>query len=232
MLYGKHLGLRGLVSKLLEEGDRKALELREVVGELQRRAVAEGLLHARGVYQWYRARAAGDRLALYEASGNALGEFDFPRQADGDRLCLADFVREDVDDYVAMFAVTCGEGVRERAEAWRKQGDYLRSHVLQALAIESAEAFAEMLHARLRTLWGFPDSPELTVADKLKGRYRGLRVSFGYPACPNLADQVTLWKLLRPEVVGISLTEGLMMDPEASVSALVFHHPDARYFKV
>lgn len=232
MLYGKHLGLRGLVSKLLEEGDGKALELREVVGELQRRAVAEGLLHARGVYQWYRARAAGDRVTLYEASGNALGEFDFPRQADGDRLCLADFVREDVDDYVAMFAVTCGEGVRERAEAWRKQGDYLRSHVLQALAIESAEAFAEMLHARLRTLWGFPDPPEVTVADKLKGRYRGLRVSFGYPACPNLADQVTLWKLLRPEVIGISLTEGLMMDPEASVSALVFHHPDARYFKV
>jgi 5-methyltetrahydrofolate--homocysteine methyltransferase len=132
---------------------------------------------------------------------------------------------------VALFAVTCGEGVRARARELQEGGEYLRSHALQALAIEGAEAFAEMLHARLRTLWGFPDPPELTVADKLKGRYRGLRVSFGYPACPNLADQATLWKLLRPEQIGIFLTESYMMDPEASVSALVFHHPGARYFK-
>ncbi|HYE93036.1 MAG TPA: vitamin B12 dependent-methionine synthase activation domain-containing protein, partial [Terriglobales bacterium] len=88
-----------------------------------------------------------------------------------------------------------------------------------------------MLHARLRTQWGFPDPPELTVEDKLKARYRGLRVSFGYPACPELADQATLWRLLEPERVGIHLTEGFMMDPEASVSALVFHHPAAKYFK-
>jgi 5-methyltetrahydrofolate--homocysteine methyltransferase len=155
----------------------------------------------------------------------------FPRQPGAERLCLADYVRGDADDFVAMFAVTCGAGVRERAEAWKARGDYLRSHALQALAIECAEAFAEMLHARLRTLWGFPDPPDLSIADKLKGRYRGIRVSFGYPACPNLADQSTLWRLLRPDEVGISLTEGHMMDPEASVSALVFHHPAAKYFK-
>jgi 5-methyltetrahydrofolate--homocysteine methyltransferase len=88
-----------------------------------------------------------------------------------------------------------------------------------------------MLHARLRTLWGFPDPPELSIEDKLKARYRGLRVSFGYPACPELADQATLWRLLEPERIGIRLTEGFMMDPEASVSALVFHHPAAKYFK-
>jgi len=133
--------------------------------------------------------------------------------------------------YVALFAVTCGEGVRERAAAAKERGDYLRSHALQALAIESAEALAEWLHARLRTLWGFPDPSELSIADKLKAHYRGLRVSFGYPACPDLADQATLWRLLRPEEVGIALTEGFMMDPEASVSALVFHHPAAKYFK-
>jgi len=71
----------------------------------------------------------------------------------------------------------------------------------------------------------------LFVARELKARYRGLRVSFGYPACPELADQATLWRLLRPEEIGIALTEGFMMDPEASVSALVFHHPAAKYFK-
>jgi len=189
------------------------------------------VLSAHGVYQWYRARAAGETLTLLGSGGEPAARFTFPRQPDGERLCLADYVRDDADDYVALFAVTCGGGVRERAAAWKERGEYLRSHALQALAIETAEAFAEWLHARLRTLWGFPDPPELSIADKLKARYRGLRVSFGYPACPELADQATLWRLLRPEEVGIALTEGYMMDPEASVSALVFHHPAAKYFK-
>jgi 5-methyltetrahydrofolate--homocysteine methyltransferase len=168
---------------------------------------------------------------ILAADGTEAARLVFPRQAAGERLCLADWVRDDGTDHLALFAVTCGAGIRERAQAWRVQGQYLRSHALQALAIECAEAFAEMLHARLRTLWGFPDAPGVTVADRLKGRYRGIRVSFGYPACPNLDDQSTLFRLLRPEDIGLSLTEGLMMDPEAAVSALVFHHPEAHYFK-
>ena len=231
MLYGKHLGLRGPVARLLEERDPKAEELRAVVDGVRAEATREGLIRAHGVYQWYRARAAGETLTLLGPGGEAAARFTFPRQPAGERLCLADYVREDVDDYVALFAVTCGAGVRDVAAAWKNRGEYLRSHALQALAIETAEAFAEWLHARLRTLWGFPDPPELSIADKLKARYRGLRVSFGYPACPELADQATLWRLLRPEEVGIALTEGYMMDPEASVSALVFHHPAAKYFK-
>jgi 5-methyltetrahydrofolate--homocysteine methyltransferase len=232
MLYGKHLGLRGLVSRLFEQGDARALELREVVETLQTEAAAQGWLRAHGLYRWFRARGEGDLLRVLDGAGSEIARFEFPRQPAADRLCLADFARDDVDDYVALFAVTCGEGVRERAGLLKDHGQYLRSHALQALAIESAEAFAEMLHARLRTLWGFPDPAENTIADRLKGRYRGVRVSFGYPACPNLADQGTLWKLLRPEQIGVALTEGFMMDPEASVSALVFHHPEGRYFKV
>jgi 5-methyltetrahydrofolate--homocysteine methyltransferase len=231
MLYGKHLGLRGLVERLLAAGDPKALELHKIVERLKGDAVAEGLLRAHGVYRWYRARAAADAVLLSDASGRELARFEFPRQKDGERLCLADYVRDDADDYLALFAVTCGEGVRELATRWKDQGEYVRSHALQALAIECAEAFAEMLHSRLRTLWGFPDQPDLTIGEKLKGRYRGIRVSFGYPACPNLADQTTLFRLLEPEGIGLSLTEGFMMDPEASVSALVFHHPAAKYFK-
>jgi 5-methyltetrahydrofolate--homocysteine methyltransferase len=231
MLYGKHLGLRGVVDRLLASGDAKALELDEIVGRLKRDVVTDGLLSAHGVYRWYQARAAGDAIVLSDAAGREVARFDFPRQRDGERLCLADWVRDDADDYLALFAVTCGGGVREVAERWKTAGEYVRSHALQALAIECAEAFAEMLHARLRTLWGFPDPADLAITDKLKGRYRGVRVSFGYPACPNLADQVTLFRLLEPEGIGLSLTEGFMMDPEASVSAVVFHHPAARYFK-
>jgi 5-methyltetrahydrofolate--homocysteine methyltransferase len=231
MLYGKHLGLRGLVGRLLEQGDPKAREVHETVEALKERAVRERLLTAHGVYQWFRARAEGDSVVILDPAGGETARFTFPRQAAGERLCLADYLRDDVEDCLAAFAVTCGLGVRERAEAWKEGGEYLASHALQALAIECAEAFAEWLHARLRTLWGFPDPADLPIAEKLKGRYRGIRVSFGYPACPNLADQATLWRLLRPERVGITLTEGFMMDPEASVSALVFHHPAARYFK-
>jgi 5-methyltetrahydrofolate--homocysteine methyltransferase len=171
-------------------------------------------------------------VILFDASsGREAARFDFPRQRDGERQCLADYVRDDADDYVALFAVTCGVGVRELASAWKERGEYVRSHALQALAIESAEAFAEMLHSRMRTLWGFPDPPELAISEKLKAHYRGIRVSFGYPACPNLADQATLFRLLEPETFGLTLTEGFMMDPEASVSGLVFHHPAAKYFK-
>jgi 5-methyltetrahydrofolate--homocysteine methyltransferase len=231
MLYGKHLGLRGLVSRLLQAGDAKAREIHHVVEALQQEAIRDRLLVAHGLYRWFPARAAGDAVLIFHEAGRELARFDFPRQPDGERLCLADYVRDDRDDYLAAFAVTCGSGVRERAETLKSRGEYLKSHALQALAIESAEALAEMLHARLRTLWGFPDPAEVPVADKLKGQYRGIRVSFGYPACPNLADQATLWRLLEPEQIGISLTEGFMMDPEASVSALVFHHPRARYFK-
>jgi len=231
MLYGKHLGLRGLVSRLLADGDPKAHELHEVVETLKAEVVRDHLLRADGVYRWFRARAEGETLRLFGPDAREVGRFTFPRQSAGERLCLTDYVRDDLDDYIALFVVTCGIGVRERAQAWKEQGAYLRSHALQALAIESAEAFAEMLHARLRTLWGFPDPPELPIEDKLKARYRGLRVSFGYPACPELADQATLWRLLRPEQIGVQLTEGFMMDPEASVSALVFHHPAAKYFK-
>jgi 5-methyltetrahydrofolate--homocysteine methyltransferase len=233
MLLGKHLGVKGSVARLLEQRDPKVLEIQQVVEELERQAVEQRILRANGLYRFYEAAAAGDDLVLSEA-GREVARFHFPRQPGGERLCLADYVREQGSaekDYVALFAVTCGAGVRDLAERWKEDGQYLRSHALQALAIESAEAFAEMLHARLRTQWGFPDPPGLDLQEKLKAHYRGLRVSFGYPACPNLADQRILFDLLRPEQIGLGLTEGFMMDPEASVSALVFHHPEAKYFK-
>jgi 5-methyltetrahydrofolate--homocysteine methyltransferase len=233
MLLGRHLGVKGPVARLLEQRDAKTVEVYETVEQLEREAVEQQLLRASGLYRFYEAAAAGDDLLLFER-GAEVARFRFPRQAAGERLCLSDYVREQGSgekDYVALFAVTCGAGVRDLAERWKEDGQYLRSHALQSLAIETAEAFAEMLHARLRTQWGFPDPPGLALQDKLKAHYRGLRVSFGYPACPNLADQRILFDLLRPEQVGLTLTEGFMMDPEASVSALVFHHPEAKYFK-
>ena len=119
------------------------------------------------------------------------------------------------------------------AEKWRNAGEYLSSHILEALAIEAAEGFAELLHQRMRAMWGFPDAGEISMQDLCRTEYRGKRYSFGYPACPRLEDQSVIWELLKPtETLGVHLTEEFMMDPEASVSALVPHHPEAKYFNL
>ena len=129
-----------------------------------------------------------------------------------------------------MFVVTAGEGVRAHSEAAKAKGEFFRAHGIQALAIETAEAAAEWLHHRIREDWGFPDPAETTMQQRFTSRYRGKRYSPGYPACPNLDEQQVFFRLLKPEEIGVELTEGMMMDPEASVSAMVFHHPDAVYF--
>ncbi|MBI2981285.1 MAG: methionine synthase, partial [Deltaproteobacteria bacterium] len=133
-------------------------------------------------------------------------------------------------DHVVLFVVGAGQAVRERSDQFKDQGEYLKSHAPQSLALETAEVAAEWLHRRIREDWGFPDPTTMTMKDRLRAKYRGRRYSFGYPACPDLEDQKGIWKLLRPEEIGVRLTEGMMMEPEASVSAAVFHHPDCKYF--
>ena len=95
-----------------------------------------------------------------------------------------------------------------------------------------AEAYAELMHTQLRSMWGFPDRPDMTMLERFRAEYQGKRYSFGYPACPKLEDQEKLFAVLRPEDIGVQLTDGFMMEPEASVSAIVLHHPSASYFSV
>ena len=234
MLYGRHLGFRGDFEKRFAERDVKAVELYESMEEVKREA--EEFLKPRAAWQFFEAESDGETMHLFAPGGaEPVHTFRFPRQRVGDFLCLSDYVLPPLDgkrDHIALFVVTAGEGVRERSERAKNEGYYFKSHGMQALAIESAEACAEWLHRRIREDWGFPDPPELTMAQRFTSRYRGKRYSFGYPACPNLEDQAGIWKLLRPEEIGVQLTEGFMMDPEASVSALVFHHPDCTYFSV
>lgn len=234
MLYSKHLGLIGPVDRLLADQDPKALSLHQRVEEMLDEITREGLIRPQALYRFYQAQADGDTIILYE-DGQEQKRISFPRQSGVKHLCLADFVRPKQSgemDSVALFTVTCGQGVREQAEALKEQGDYLRSHLIQAIALELAEATAEYIHKRIRTVWGLVDDPSLSTKQIFNAEYQGIRVSFGYPACPELADQTTLFDLLHPEQIGIELTEGHMMDPEASISALVFHHPEGHYFDV
>jgi 5-methyltetrahydrofolate--homocysteine methyltransferase len=237
MLYTRHLGFKGDIERAAADGEERAVELRRVVSQVEDEILARSDIKARAVYRFFPAQAEGESLLLLDADfRNVVGRFDFGRQQRDGGLCLADYVAERASgrrDYVALFVTTVGPGVRALAEQWKTSGAYLKSHVLQALAIEAAEAFAELLHQKLRGMWGFADAPGTTLKDLFQARYRGVRVSFGYPACPRLEDQAELFRLLDPTpAIGVELTEGFMMDPESSVSALVFHHPEARYFSL
>ncbi len=237
MVLGHHLGLKGKVKRLLEERDEKALALKAVVDELVAEAKERGWIQPAGVYRFFPAQSDGNRVYIYDPTDGktVLEMFDFPRQPRAPYLCLADYLKSKESgemDYVGLFAVTAGHGVRELAQQWKDEGEFLKSHAIQALALEIAEGFAERIHQIMRDRWGFPDDPDFTMEERFAAKYQGQRYSFGYPACPNLEDQEKLFRLLHPEDIGIRLTDGYMMEPEASVSAIVFAHPEARYFNV
>ena len=235
MLYVRHLGYRGRFLDDLESGSERAVELHERVQKIQREMASRPDIRASAVFRFFRAARDGDDVLLLSPDGeHVLERLQFGRQAAGEGLSLADYVRSDgAPDYLGAFVTTVGPGVRALADEWRDRGEYLDSHILQVLALEGAEGFAELLHQRMRAMWGFADPSDITKPDLFRAAYRGKRYSFGYPACPRLEDQEILWRLLKPaETIGVSLTEEMMMEPEGSVSALVFHHPQAKYFNL
>jgi 5-methyltetrahydrofolate--homocysteine methyltransferase len=231
MLYGKHLGLKGSVKQLEAKHDPKLAKLKKVVVDIQDVARA-GSMHAKAVWQFFPAASDGNRLILHDSgSGDPIVTWELPRQRGTDGLCLSDYILPG-GDHVGMLVTTAGDGVIAQVEKWKEEGEYLKSHAFAALALETAEAAAEVVHQKLRELWSFADPSELTLQDRFSARYRGKRYSFGYPACPDLSMQQQLFAVLQPDDIGVTLTEGDMMEPEASVSALVIPHPDARYFGV
>ncbi|MBT97827.1 MAG: methionine synthase [Dehalococcoidia bacterium] len=237
MLYVRHLGYKGRFADDLESGEHAAIELRDSVRKVEDLMLAQGNIKANAVFKFFPTNSDGQRMLVNGTEGNqAAEEFYFGRQSQRDGLCLADYVSPQTSgqvDYVGMFLVSIGTGVRELAETLMAEGQFLNSHILSALALESAEAFAELLHQQMRQMWGFGDKPGTTPQDLFRTQYRGKRFSFGYPACPRLEDQGQLFRLLDvPNNLEVELTEGFMMDPESSVSAVVFHHPDAKYFNL
>lgn len=237
MLLGHHLGLRGSVEAQLAAGDQRTVELKGTVDDILHQAMLEGTITPHAMYQFFPAQSQGNDIIVYNPQNTSeiLHTFTFPRQGVEPHLCLADFLKpvdSGIMDYVGFLVVTAGHGVRELSTQLKESGDYLRSHALQSVALEVAEGLAERVHHMMRDTWGFPDPADMTMKQRHGARYQGIRVSFGYPACPDLEDQGPLFKLLSPEDIGVHLTEGFMMEPEASVSAMVFAHPEAQYFNV
>ena len=249
MLFGRHLGLKGTAMKLagqamtdanakreLADNDPGTFKILEAVDQVKDEVRDTDVLCPTAVYQFFRCASEGNTLHVYpqDGSGEPGCSLVFPRQDRDDGLCLADLANPvgGAPDNLCMFVTTAGQGVRQKSEELKARGELLKSHIVLALAIESAEAYAELLHAQIRRMWGVQDRPDLSMQQMFQAKYEGKRYSFGYPACPNLEDQRALWRLLRPEDIDCQLTDELMMDPEASVSAVAFHHPAAEYFNV
>jgi 5-methyltetrahydrofolate--homocysteine methyltransferase len=237
MLYVRHMGYKGRFADDLESGVPAAVDLRESVRKVEDLMLAQPDIKARAVFKFFPANSDWQRIQVYGAEDKKIvEEFYQGRQSQRDGLCLADYLLPQSTgqtDYLGMFVVSVGTGVRALAEKWMADGQFLNSHILSALALESAEAFAELLHQQMRQMWGFGDKPGTTPQDLFRTQYHGKRFSFGYPACPRLEDQEQLFRLLDVSAnLDVELTEGYMMDPESSVSALVFHHPDAKYFNL
>ena len=237
MLYVRHMGYKGRFADDLESGVPAAVDLRESVRKVEDLMLAQPDIKAHAIFKFFPANSDGQRIQVYGAEDKKIAEeFYLGRQSQRDGLCLADYLLPQSSgqtDYLGMFVVSVGTGVRALAEKWMADGQFLNSHILSALALESAEAFAELLHQQMRQMWGFGDKPGTTPQDLFRTQYHGKRFSFGYPACPRLEDQEQLFRLLDVSAgLDVELTEGYMMDPESSVSALVFHHPDAKYFNL
>jgi 5-methyltetrahydrofolate--homocysteine methyltransferase len=195
----------------------------------------EGLLEAAVVYGYFPAYSEGNDLVILNEDHSERLRFSFPRQRRDRHLCLSDFVRpkeSGVIDVVPFQLVTMGNRVSEAANelyAANQYRDYLELH---GLSVQLTEALAEFWHSRVREELGFSSEDPSDVESMFDLKYRGARYSFGYPACPDLEDRIKLVELLKPEVIGVTLSDELQLHPEQSTDAMVLHHPEAKYFSV
>jgi 5-methyltetrahydrofolate--homocysteine methyltransferase len=215
-------------------------KIRPVLRQLQERSINEHLLIPRAVYGYFPCQSQGQDLIVYHPEDVSVNKkefvrFTFPRQTHGRHLCISDFfasTEEGRFDTLPLFIVTVGEQASEYSQKLFQENKYTDYLYFHGLSVESAEGLAEVVHKRIRAELGvaFEDSPDMKKL--LNQGYRGTRYSFGYPACPNLQDQVQLFELLKPERIGITLTEEYQLVPEQSTSAIVVIHPEAKYFNI
>ena len=224
--------------KMSNEQFQQFLEerVRPIFERWKHRAKEERLLQPKVVYGYFWANSEEDDLIIYREDGQIEWlRFTFPRQPSEPYKCISDFFRpveSGERDVAAFHLVTMGERVSEVERELFAKGEYQDYLYLHGLGVESAEALAEYWHKRIREELGIAsqDAKEIRLLFSLK--YQGCRYSFGYPACPNLEDQAKLFELLQPERIGVSLTEEYQLVPEQSTSAIIVHHPEAKYFNI
>ena len=231
MLIGKHLGMKWIVTDMLEKQDPRAVKLyNEIVDIINH---GDDYFDIKAIYKFFPSRKSKDGKIeiLSDDLSTVLETFDFPRQKWGQYLSLNDYVSPEGIDYIGFFVATAGEKSRIVSNEMKEKGEFYRGHIVNSIGLELAEATSEYVHQLMRKEVGIIDK-DINIEDILKAQYQGNRYSFGYPACPNLEDQDKLFRLLKPERFGIRLTEEHMMYPEATVSAIVFSQPFCKYFNM
>ena len=224
-------GNRGEYERMVEEEGRP--RLRSLLNDVQ----SNGWLNAAVVYGYFPCYSEGNDLVILHHEGPLKGterlRFTFPRQTRDRRLCLSDFFRSKESgeiDTVAFHVVTMGESVSQATAKLFEANNYREYLELHGLSVQLTEALAEHWHARVRDEMGFSEEDSLQLPEILDQGYRGSRYSFGYPACPDLEQQKQLCELLEPERIGVLLSEEFQLHPEQSTSAIIVHHPEAKYF--
>jgi 5-methyltetrahydrofolate--homocysteine methyltransferase len=221
-----------------QEDYLKAIEekYKPILAGLQEEMIQSGLLEPKAVWGYWPCQSEGNDVILYDPS-NARSEllrFSFPRQKEGRRLCISDFFSSRSSgqmDVIGISLVTIGDRASDETHQLFERGEYTRYLYLHGLGVETAEALAEYVHKRIREELGIAGDDAERISDLFHQKYRGSRYSFGYPACPNLEDQTKIMALLKPEeTIGVRLTTGYQLEPEQSTSAIVVHHPAAKYF--
>jgi 5-methyltetrahydrofolate--homocysteine methyltransferase len=218
--------------RLVEEKYRPVLE------ELKAEIKTKGWFHPQTVYGYFPAQSDGNDVIVYspEEPRKERLRINFPRQREGRKLSIADFVLAKASgklDVIGFSVVTVGHRASEETKKLFEAGDFTRYLYVHGLSVETAEALAELVHRNMRQELGIGGDDAGRVSDLFHQKYRGSRYSFGYPACPNLEDQAKIFELLEPEKnIGVRLTEGFHLEPEQSTNALVIHHPQAKYFVV
>jgi 5-methyltetrahydrofolate--homocysteine methyltransferase len=223
-------------------------KFRPIKLQLQEEIIASGIFEPKVVYGYFPAQADGNDVIVYESESKPtkgddgsqregeLLRFTFPRQREGRKLCISDFFAPKSSgkmDVIGLSLVTIGSKASEETQRLFEGGEYTRYLYLHGLSVETAEALAEYLHKKMREELGIAGEDSAHIRDLFHQKYQGSRYSFGYPACPNLEDQTKLFALLHPEEnVGVKLTTGFLLEPEQSTSAIVVHHPQAKYFVV
>jgi 5-methyltetrahydrofolate--homocysteine methyltransferase len=224
---------------------------RPILRKLEDEVAASGLFEPKVVYGYFPAQADGNDVVVYDGEGPSLRwagqpmelvptrellRFTFPRQREGRRLAISDFFAPKSSgkmDVIGLSLVTIGPKASVETQRLFEGGEYTKYLYLHGLSVETAEALAEFHHKKMREELSIAGEDAADIRDLFHQKYRGSRYSFGYPACPNLEDQTKLFALLKPEEnVGVRLTSGFLLEPEQSTSAIVVHHPGAKYFVV
>jgi len=196
------------------------------------RAVEEGLVRPRVAYGYFRCFSEGD--AVHVLDGGAVHVFRFPRQAAAPHLCIADYFKSEAEggDVAGFFVVSIGDAIGREAHVLYEANRYHDYLMLHGFGVEVTDALAEYWHAVMRRELGIAGSEPSDLSGYVTQAYQGSRFGFGYPACPDLEAHRPVFNLLRPELIGVTLTENMQMVPELSTSAIIAHHPQAKYFAV